>query len=69
MGCPQFQGGATSSLTLGGRCWNLLPRMLSGVRGTEYYLQHLESIDGEARFSAEFSDLANYAVREGLGQS
>ena len=29
----------------------------------------LESIDGEARFSAEFSDLANYAVREGLGQS
>lgn len=51
------------------QCWNLLPRMLSGVRGTEYYLQHLESTDGEARFSAEFSDHANFAVREGLGHS
>jgi hydroxymethylpyrimidine pyrophosphatase-like HAD family hydrolase len=51
------------------QCWNLLPRMLSGVRGAEYYLQHLESTDGEANFSAEFSNLANFAVREGLGQT
>lgn len=49
------------------QCWNLLPRMLSGVRGTEYYLKNLESDKGEARFSAEFSDHANFAVREGLG--
>lgn len=49
------------------QCWNLLPRMLSGVRGTEYYLKNLESADGEARFSAEFSDQAKYSVRESLG--
>ena len=51
------------------QCWNLLPRMLSGVRGTEYYLKNLESAKGEAKFSAEFSDHANFAVREGLGHS
>lgn len=51
------------------QCWNLLPRMLSGVRGTEYYLQNLEAADGEARFSAEFSEYANFAVREGLSRS
>lgn len=51
------------------QCWNLLPRMLSGVRGTEYYLQNLEAAEGEARFSAEFSEHANFAVRDGLGRS
>lgn len=51
------------------QCWNLLPRILSGVRGTEYYLQRLEVVEGEARFSAEFSDHADIAVREGLGHS
>lgn len=51
------------------QCWNLLPRMLSGVRGTEYYLQHLEATDGEATFSAEFSEHADFAVRDGLGHS
>ena len=50
-------------------CWNLLPRMLSGVRGTAYYLKKLEAADGEARFAAEFSAHANLAVREGLGHS
>lgn len=48
------------------QCWNLLPRMLSGVRGTEYYLHKLEAAEGEARFSAEFTDQAELAVREGL---
>lgn len=51
------------------QCWNLLPRMLSGVRGTEYYLQNLEAAEGEARFSAEFSEHANFAVRDGLSRS
>lgn len=51
------------------QCWNLLPRMLSGVRGTEYYLQNLEAADGEAGFSAEFSEHANFAVRDGLSRS
>ena len=51
------------------QCWNLLPRMLSGVRGTEYYLQNLEAADGEARFSAELSEHANFAVRDGLNRS
>lgn len=51
------------------QCWNLLPRMLSGVRGTEYYLQNLEAADGEARFSAKFSEHANFAVRDGLSRS
>ncbi|MCU7374871.1 hypothetical protein PEC18_29480 [Paucibacter sp. O1-1] len=51
------------------QCWNLLPRMLSGVRGTEYYLQKLEAAGGEARFSAEFLDQAELAVREGLGRN
>lgn len=51
------------------QCWNLLPRMLSGVRGTEYYLQKLEVIGGEASFSAEFLDQAELAVWEGLGHS
>ncbi len=51
------------------QCWNLLPRMLSGVRGTEYYLQNLEAADGEARFSAEFSEHADFAVRDGLSRS
>lgn len=50
------------------QCWNLLPRMLSGVRGTEYYLKNLEAADGEARFSAEFSEHANFAVRDGLSR-
>lgn len=51
------------------QCWNLLPRMLGGVRGTEYYLQELEAAEGEARFSAEFLYQAGLAVREGLGRS
>lgn len=51
------------------QCWNLLPRTLSGVRGTEYYLQNLEAADGEARFSAEFSKLADLAVRDSLSCS
>ena len=51
------------------QCWNLLPRMLSGVRGTEYYLQNLEAADGEAKFSAEFSELACFAVRDGLSRN
>lgn len=51
------------------QCWNLLPRMLSGVRGTEYYLQNLEAADGEARFSAEFSVHADFAVRDGISRS
>jgi fructoselysine-6-P-deglycase FrlB-like protein/hydroxymethylpyrimidine pyrophosphatase-like HAD family hydrolase len=51
------------------QCWNLLPRMLSGVRGTEYYMQVLEAAGGEARFSAEFLDQAEFAVMEGLGHS
>jgi hydroxymethylpyrimidine pyrophosphatase-like HAD family hydrolase len=51
------------------QCWNLLPRMLSGVRGTEYYLLNLEATDGEARFSAKFSEHANFSVRDGLGLS
>lgn len=51
------------------QCWNLLPRMLSGVRGTQYYLQNLEAADGEAGFSAEFSEHANFAVRDGLSRS
>ena len=50
------------------QCWNLLPRMLGGVRGTEYYLQNLEAADGEARFSAEFSEHADFAVRDGLSR-
>ena len=51
------------------QCWNLLPRMLSGVRGSEYYLHSLEAADGEARFSAEFSEHANFTVRDGLSRS
>lgn len=50
-------------------CWNLLPRMLSGVRGTEYYLKNLEVADGEAKFSIEFSEHANFAVLEGLSRN
>ena len=48
------------------QCWNLLPRVLSGVRGSEYYLRNLEAADGEAWFSAEFAEHANFAVRDGL---
>lgn len=51
------------------QCWNLLPRMLSGVRGTEYYLRELQAAEGEARFSVEFLDHAEQVVREGLGCS
>jgi fructoselysine-6-P-deglycase FrlB-like protein len=51
------------------KCWNLLPRMLGGVRGTDYYLQNLEAADGEAWFSAEFSENADFAVLEGLSRS
>ncbi|WIV97501.1 HAD family hydrolase [Kinneretia aquatilis] len=51
------------------QCWNLLPRMLSGVRGTEYYLQGLEAVGGEARFSAEFLSQAELVVRESLGRN
>lgn len=51
------------------QCWNLLPRMLSGVRGTEYYIQELQAAGGEAWFSAEFLVQAELAVREGLGRS
>jgi len=48
------------------QCWNLLPRMLSGARGTEYYLQSLKAADGEVRFSDEFSKRAEMAVCNGL---
>ncbi len=51
------------------QCWNLLPRLLSGVRGTEYYLKNLEAADREARFSVEFSERADFAVRDGLSPS
>lgn len=51
------------------QCWNLLPRMLSGVRGTEYYMQELQAAGGEACFSAEFLVQAELAVREGLGRN
>lgn len=51
------------------QCWSLLPRMVSGVRGAMYYLQHLEAAAGEAWFSAEFSKHADFAVREGLGRN
>lgn len=51
------------------QCWNLLPRILSGVRGMEYYLKNLEAADGEAWFSAEFSEHANFAVCDGLSCS
>jgi len=51
------------------QCWNLLPRMLSGARGAEYYLQNIEAADGEARFTINFSQHADIAVREGLCRS
>jgi fructoselysine-6-P-deglycase FrlB-like protein len=51
------------------QCWNLLPRMLSGVRGSEYYLRNLEAANGEAWFAAEFSEHANFTVRDSLGRS
>ena len=51
------------------QCWNFLPRMLSGVRGTEYYLRHLEAADGEARFSVGFSEQAAAAVCDALSRS
>lgn len=49
------------------QCWNILPRMLGGVRGSEYYLKSLEASSGEARFAADFSKRAELAVHDGLG--
>lgn len=53
MAFPYTYGLYTGQLWTGGvyvkegeQCWNLLPRMLSGVRVTEYYLQKLEPADG-----------------------
>lgn len=51
------------------QCWNLLPRRLSGVRGTEHYLRWLVVQAGEARFTAEFMTQAERNVREGLGHA
>lgn len=48
------------------QCWNLLPRTLRGVRGTQYYLQALEAIAGKAQFSVEFIENAAVTVKEGL---
>lgn len=48
------------------QCWNLLPRTLRGARGAQYYLQALEQVAGEARFSAEFLERAAAVVRDGL---
>lgn len=50
------------------QCWNLLPRTLRGVRGTEFYLQSLEAEAGVARLSVAFLERAATAVREGLGE-
>ncbi|WP_157649293.1 HAD hydrolase family protein [Burkholderia ubonensis] len=49
------------------QCWNLLPRTLRGARGTQYYLQSLESVAGEIRFSAAFLEQATAVVQESLG--
>lgn len=49
------------------QCWNLLPRVLSGVRGTEYYLRALSAEAGEARFTDVFLRAAAEAVRDGIG--
>jgi hypothetical protein len=49
------------------QCWNLLPRDLSGVRGTEYYLRALDIRSGVARFTRAFLTRAEDAVRDGLG--
>jgi hydroxymethylpyrimidine pyrophosphatase-like HAD family hydrolase len=49
-------------------CWNLLPRTLRGVRGTQYYLRALETAACEARFSAQFLEQASASVQEGLGR-
>lgn len=51
------------------QCWNLLPRHLSGVRGTEYYLRGLVVQAGEARFTGDFIAQAERSVREGLGHA
>ncbi|HRH85842.1 MAG TPA: hypothetical protein PLO41_03250 [Rubrivivax sp.] len=48
------------------QCWNLLPRRLSGVRGTEHYLRGLVVQAGEARFTKDFMVQAEHNVREGL---
>lgn len=50
------------------QCWNLLPRDLSGVRGTEHYLRAIETEGGVARFSPAFLEGAELAVREGFGR-
>ncbi len=51
------------------QCWNLLPRNLRGVRGTEHYLRGIEAHAGEARFTAEFLAQAERVVRDGLGRN
>ncbi len=50
------------------QCWNLLPRSLTGVRGTEHYLRALQAHEGEARFCADFLVQAERAALEGLGR-
>lgn len=50
------------------QCWNLLPRNLTGVRGTEYYLRALDIESDAARFNAAFLTRATEAVRDGLGR-
>lgn len=49
-------------------CWNLLPRQLTGVRGTEHYLRALDAKVGEAQFTQDFLAQAEQAVREGLSR-
>lgn len=51
------------------QAWNLLPRELGGVRGTEHYLRALEASDGEARFSLAFLKGAELAWGDGLGST
>lgn len=51
------------------QCWNLLPRMLRGVRGTQFYLQSLEAEASVARFSVAFLQRSAAALRERVSDS
>jgi fructoselysine-6-P-deglycase FrlB-like protein/hydroxymethylpyrimidine pyrophosphatase-like HAD family hydrolase len=48
------------------QCWNLLPRTLRGARGAQYYLQALETVAGEAYFSATFLESAAAVMQDEL---
>lgn len=50
-------------------CWNLLPRQLSGVRGTGYYLRGLKVVSGSARFTDEFVVELERNARMGFGSA